>query len=179
MAGDIQMPGTIGGSNPGLAEMILESESEIMRIGYELRGWKCKIADGKLFYEEPEGWDADDYHTERCVIWFQGKLRSVMGKNTYLANLTSDNEMNETIWYVYEEFITELLCKHREYELDDKKYIQLAFLYLDYIDMAFRHPLGGGIRKFLTSTVAEQHSRSESKMTEQSEKKGPLSFLRR
>lgn len=176
----ITMPGSIGASSPGLAEKILNAEAEIAKIGLELQGYHICLVKGTLEYTLVTK-NADELkqiaHTTLCTAWFQGELRALFSKNTYLSKVNSDVEMYQMMWSTAHSFLDELFMRRREFELSDKKFAQLCRLYAGYLDFAYRQPLGGGIRNFLNTSTSESFTRNESKISEEQQKGGILSGL--
>ena len=162
--------GSIGAQAPGLAQMILQSDVEIAKIGIMLQGYRPVFdKDRTITFEQTQN---ASIHTLECIGWFQGKISIPLSKNTSLSNIKTESDMHAITWSMQEMFIKELLAHWNQFHLDDKKYLQLASMHLDLVDFANRHPLGAGIRGFIGNATNETFQRVEQRLTEEKEKTG-------
>lgn len=171
---------TIGASNTELSQYILNAEEVIIEITRELEGYK-KItkANGALSYEQIPEAKRGAIYPEHCILWVQSKLRQILNKNTYLSNITKEDDLFATQWAIQKMFITELLTHWYDFELDEKKFLYLAELYMNFLDFATRRPFGAGDRGFLSRTTTEVTQRSHQTIAEESEKKGLFGIFSR
>ena len=173
------MPGSIGASNPGLAQTILDAEVDIAKIGLELQGYRAVIKpNGALTYELQKSDDINALAvSSSCAAWMQSKLRGALSKTVSLSNIKDQKEMDTIAWAMIKAFIMELLSRWDEFDLDKNKYLHLSSLYIDSVVFSVRNPLGEGIRGFLSTSTSETYTRSDARVTEQQEKKGLRGLL--
>jgi len=173
----VVMPGSIGASNPGLAQTILDAEMEIAKIGLELQGYRAVVKpNGALVYEKVNEVDAIAV-SPACSAWMQTRLRGALSKTVSLSNIKDQREMDAIAWAMVKAFIFELLSRWDEFELNKNKYLHLSAMYIDYVVFSVRNPLGEGIRSLLSKSTSETYSRSDARVTEQQEKRGIRGIL--
>lgn len=180
MTGDnVVMPGAIGATQPGVTQYVLNAEEIILENTRELEGYmRVTKANGRFEYAKIKDDDHQVTYPPQVISWMQSKLRGVMNKNTYLSYIGKDTELSEIQWQIQRMFLFELFARWREFDLNEKKYLQLAEMHLNATYFATQQVLGGGVRKFLAQSTSENTSNVNQRVTEQQEKKGILGIFK-
>ena len=168
---DIPYSPSIGAGSPELSQYMLSSEEIIIEITRELEGWvKETSPDGNIHYKKLT--TPEITYSPECISWVQSKIRQYLNKNTYLARINSEEEMLDLQWSIQKAYLKELLCRWRDFELNEKKFLQLSSLHMNFVDFSLRRALYGGTGDLLSKTTSETTQRLDQKVTETNEKKG-------
>lgn len=180
IAGDtIVSQGSIGASQPGVTQYVLNAEEIILECTRELEGYvRVTKPNGRFEYLKLK----DDEHTvtypQFVIAWMQGKLRGVMNKNTYLSYIETGLELSEMQWEIQRMFLFELFSRWHEFDLNEKKFMQLSEMHMNALYFATQQILGGGVRNFLAKSTSESTSNVNQKLIESQEKKGIMGIFK-
>jgi hypothetical protein len=178
MTGDtIVSQGSIGASQPGVTQYVLNAEEIILECTRELEGYirvTKEGGQGGFTYKKLTDNDYSVTHRPVVIAWMQSKLRGIMNKNTYLSYVANDVDVQALQWSIQHMFIDELLCRWQEFDLNEKKFLQLAEMHMNALYFATQQIIGGGVRGFLSKSTSETTSNVNQKISEEQAKKSLL-----
>jgi len=180
MVGDtIVTQSSIGASQPGVTQYVLNAEEIILECTRELEGYvRVTKPNGRFEYKLLEDKEHQVTYPTFVIAWMQSKLRGVMNKNTYLSYVADGTDLQALQWEIQCMFLFELFARWQEFDLNEKKFMQLCEMHMNALYFATQQILGGGVRNFLAKSTSESTSNVNQKLTEQQEKKGIMGIFK-
>jgi len=162
------------GANAQLSVFVLDPEDLIMEITKSLLGVVKRVVidgDGKPYIKEEYRPRARPY-TPEALSWFQGRVRGVLSKNTFLSNAIDIEDMKNIQWCECKSFLIEMLVLDDTLGIDLEQELELQNKFMTILDLGLRRALYQGDKTFLTKTTSEQTQRLQQNITQESENKG-------
>lgn len=157
--------GSIGASQPGLAQYVLSNKLILTNIQVYLKSRKDQTSEGERIEYSPDS-----------IEWFMNKMSVPLSKTALLSSFNNENELLATEWCMFEMFLIDMLSRVHMYKFSEKQILELSQLYFDYTDLALRRAMGRQItdKDFLRGTTGETRTTLDQRVTEEQKKSGGL-----
>jgi len=168
-----QYIGSIGSTNTDLSKFMLDSSDVIEEMCLRLQGYELTPSPkGDKLIATQITFERGKVYPRQAVSWMRTELRRIMNKNTFLSNISEEDEMYREANSFSTNFKETLWVKWKDLDITVEQFVELCHIYDDFLSMAIRRPLRAGDKGFLKETTSETTSKIQ-EMT-QTKKDGGL-----